>query len=178
MKLPDFYKGREQTYLKHLFLENYLERVAYNIFSFKKDFVYVDGFSGPWRSENEDYEDTSFKKAINKLRHVREGIKNSRNIDVNFRCLFIEKDPKIFKELESVVGQINDVEIRPICGDFESLIPNIIDFIGNSFSLVFIDPTGWTGFGLQKIQPLLMKRGEVIDLPPRNRAIHSESLFL
>ena len=38
-----------------------------------------------------------------------------------------------------------------------------MSFIGNSFSLVFIDPTGWTGFGLRKIEPILKHRpGEVL----------------
>ena len=52
----EFYRGREQTYLKHFFLEHYLERVAYNIFSFSNNFVYVDGFSGPWKSQNENFD--------------------------------------------------------------------------------------------------------------------------
>lgn len=44
---PGAYEGREQTYVKHFVLENYLERVAYNIFSFEDLFSYIDGFSGP-----------------------------------------------------------------------------------------------------------------------------------
>ncbi len=35
-------------------------------------------------------------------------------------------------------------------------------FVGPSFSLIFIDPTGWTGYPLQKITPLLKLRGEVL----------------
>lgn len=35
MKPPEFYRGREQTYIKHFFLEKYLERVAWNISSFR-----------------------------------------------------------------------------------------------------------------------------------------------
>ena len=31
MKPVEYYRGREQTYLKHFFLERYLERVAYVI---------------------------------------------------------------------------------------------------------------------------------------------------
>lgn len=61
---PDAYEGREQTYLKHFVLKNYLERVAYNIFSFQDNFAYVDCFSGPWKSGSQSYEDTSFKIAI------------------------------------------------------------------------------------------------------------------
>lgn len=59
MKLPEDYRGREQTYLKHFFLERYLERVAYKVGSFAQEFVYVDGFSGPWRTEDPGFEDSS-----------------------------------------------------------------------------------------------------------------------
>ena len=75
MKPHEFYRDREQTYAKHWFLEKYLERVAYNILSHRDDFVYVDGFSGPWRSEDETYEDTSFMIAVNQLRKVRDGFR-------------------------------------------------------------------------------------------------------
>ncbi len=98
MKSIDYYQnGREQTYLKHFFLERYLERVGFNICSFKDDFVYVDGFSGPWK--------------------------------------------------------------------------------------LFIDPTGWTGFGLQQITPILQHRpGEVIvnfmfDFINRRFSVSFDDLF-
>ena len=45
--------------------------------------------------------------------------------------------------------------MQPLRGYFEESIPNIKEFIGRSFSLVFIDPTGWTGFGLRQIEPIL-----------------------
>jgi hypothetical protein len=55
------------------------------------------------------------------------------------------------------------LEIKALHGEFESLIPDILQFVGRSFSLVFIDPTGWTGFGLQRITPILQHRpGEVL----------------
>ncbi len=41
MKPVQYYKGREQTYLKHLFLERYLETVAYHIGYSHREFVYV-----------------------------------------------------------------------------------------------------------------------------------------
>jgi len=161
MKPHDYYKGREQTYLKHFFLEKYLEKVAYKILSFQDDFVYVDGFSGPWKSADEKYEDTSFIIALNQLRKVREGVqKIGRN--PRLRCFFIEKDQKAYKELESATRSINDIEIDLDHGFFEDSIDKIIQFIGRSFSLIFIDPTGWTGFGLDRIQPLLRLRGEIL----------------
>lgn len=161
MKAVEYYAGREQTYLKHFFLERYLERVAYNIGSFADRFVYVDGFSGPWRSENEDFEDTSFVIAIKKLREVIEGLSQiGRRPAV--RCLFIEADAERFAALESAVGDVTDLTVCSLNGDFEHIIPDVLKFVGDDFALTFIDPTGWTGFGLHRIAPLLRHRGEVI----------------
>jgi three-Cys-motif partner protein len=161
MRPVEEYAGREQTYLKHFFLEHYLERVAYNIGSRWPEFVYVDGFSGPWRSKNEAFEDTSFMIAIRALRRVREGwAKRGRNLRI--RCMFIEKNPKSFRALKSAVEGIDDIEVRAEPGEFETLIPEIVKFVGSSFSLVFIDPTGWLGLALPNIRPLLKLRGEVV----------------
>jgi len=52
--------------------------------------------------------------------------------------------------------------VKTLNGAFEALIPEVVDFVGNDFALTFIDPTGWKGFGLRQIQPLLQCRGEVI----------------
>jgi len=100
MKSIDPYRQREQTYLKHFFLERYLERVGFNICSFKKDFVYVDGFSGPWKSRDEEFEDTSFMIAIRELRKVREGITLQGGRPPIIRCVFVEKEAKAFRELQ------------------------------------------------------------------------------
>lgn len=162
MPISEHYQGKEQTYVKHFVLKHYLERVAYNIFSFSNDFVYVDGFSGPWKSESENYEDTSFKIAIDKLRAIRDGLNNDRNRQVKFRCLFVEKDNVAFEELQKSVEQIKDIDIKLINGSFEDNISEICNFIRRSFSLVFIDATGWTGFDIIKITPLLILKGEVL----------------
>jgi len=162
VKPPEYYKGREQTYLKHFFLERYLERVTYNIGSFANEFVYVDGFSGPWKSGDEALEDTSFMIAIKKLREVREGLaKIGRTPKI--RCLFVEKDPESYRALEAAVRHVSDIQVQPLNGDFEQSIPEVLKFVGKAFSLVFIDPTGWTGFGLKQITPILQHRpGEVL----------------
>ena len=39
---------------------------------------------------------------------------------------------------------------------------NRIGKVGKSFSLTFIDSTGWKGYGLEKISPLFTLRGEVL----------------
>ncbi|PJB42247.1 MAG: hypothetical protein CO108_11985 [Deltaproteobacteria bacterium CG_4_9_14_3_um_filter_63_12] len=161
MRELEYYRGREQTYIKHFFLERYLEKVAYHIGWVAKDFVYVDGFSGPWRAEHESYDDTSFMIAIQALRRVASGLAE-RDRRPRMRCLFIERDPKAYDELRRAVEGISDIEVRTLCGSFEEQIPKIVDFVDNKFALTFVDPTGWTGFGLRNIQPLLQGRGEVI----------------
>ncbi len=162
MKPPESYRGREQSYIKHFFLERYLERVAYNILSFKDDFVYVDGFSGPWKSEDEAFEDTSFVIALNELRKIRDGFRD-RGRTINIRCLFIEKEPGPYRQLDQTIRAEKDIEVKALNGSFEELIPEILKFIGSSFSLIFIDPTGWTEFGLKEIGPVLRHRpGEII----------------
>jgi len=162
VKPPEYYKGREQTWVKHLFLEKYLERVAYNILSFKDEFVYVDGFSGPWKSEDENFEDTSFMIAVEQLRRVKGSVMDRFDKNVRIRCYFNDNDPIAFEGLKRAADEISDMEIKVESGDFEDMVPEIKDFVGRSFSLTFIDPKGWKGYGLRMIQPLLELRGEVL----------------
>jgi len=161
VKPPEYYRGREQTYLKHFFLERYLERVAYNIGSFATEFVYVDGFSGPWRSEDQTFEDTSFKIAMATLRRVREGLKKIGRTPT-IRCVFVEKDQKAFGLLQQAIAGVDDIQVTALNAEFEKAIPDVLKAIGKAFSLVFIDPAGWTGFGLNQIAPILTHRGEVL----------------
>lgn len=161
MREPEFYRGREQTYLKHFFLEKYLERVAFNIGWANPEFVYIDGFSGPWRSEDEAFEDTSFMIAIRQLRKVRDALAEKGRTP-KIRCIFVESDAKAFSELERAIESVTDIDVRALHGDFEQVLPEIISEVGDSFALTFIDPTGWTGFALEGIAPLLTKRGEVL----------------
>lgn len=161
MKPLETYKGKEQTYFKHIVLEHYLEKVAFNIGSFLADFVYIDGFSGPWRSCDPELGDTSFVIAMDTLRKVRETLRE-RGKTFNVRWIFIEDDPEKFSELEEKVQTISDMEVLTLNKKFENAIPEILDFSGEAFSLTFIDPTGWTGYGLQKIKPLLKSKGEIL----------------
>ncbi|MGB6350622.1 MAG: three-Cys-motif partner protein TcmP [Pseudolabrys sp.] len=47
-----------------------------------------------------------------------------------------------------------DFEIKTYYGDFEDAISEIETFIDQSFPLIFIDPTGWTGYSFDKIKVL------------------------
>jgi three-Cys-motif partner protein len=162
VKDVQYYSGREQTYLKHFLLERYLERVAWVIGFTYPEFVYVDGFSGPWESGDEKFEDTSFIIAINKLRQVRRELADVKK-HPKIRCLFVEKDAHAFAKLQQAIANVTEIEVKALHGEFAQLIPQIDKFVGPAFSLMFIDPTGWNGIGLTAITPILAReRGEVL----------------
>ena len=48
-------------------------------------------------------------------------------------------------------------EVKTYLGKFEDAVSEIQTFIGSSFPLIFIDPTGWTGYPFDKIKPLFAR---------------------
>ena len=69
----EYYKGREQSYIKHCFLTQYLELAAFKTFQGSSPtFNFVDAFAGPWSvADDSDYSDASFDQALNTLEGVR-----------------------------------------------------------------------------------------------------------
>lgn len=162
------YEGREQSFFKHYVLENYLERLAFKTMMWGvENFNYIDCFAGPWQSEEENFSDTSPKKAIEKLQKVKADL-IEKGKSPNIRFVFIEKNIKAFGKLSELLQPYqNHIEIKPCNNSFEESIPLIQDFINHKnkqpFSFFFIDPTGWTGFGMDQIRNLLKdNRGEVL----------------
>ena len=158
MKPVDYYKDREQTYLKHLFLQRYLEIVAYHIGYFHREFVYVDGFAGPWRAVDEELGDTSIRIALDRLNSVRNRLAELKRYP-RIRAIFVEKSPVAFASLQQVLhdhrGGLTTMAFE---GTFEENIARILSRIGTTFAFFFVDPTGWTGFAMDNLQPIL-KRG-------------------
>lgn len=162
MKELEYYRGREQSLIKHEILRKYLQRLTYKVvLGFKKsifNLTYIDGFSGPWQSQSETFCDTSFQIALDELRMARKALADKHNICLNLRCLFVEKNHQAFQLLEQHLENSTDIELKLIHGEFEKSIPEVLDFVqekDNHFTFIFIDPTGWTGFGLNAISPLL-----------------------
>ena len=48
IEFSNYEGGREQAYVKHCLLENYLAQLAYRVGQKWDAIVYVDGFAGPW----------------------------------------------------------------------------------------------------------------------------------
>jgi three-Cys-motif partner protein len=163
---PNLYIGREQTLVKHLILQKYLERFAHIIGSGWSTLTYVDCFSGPWNVRSNELKDSSFSIALNELRKARD-THAAKNKTVLLRCLFLEKDPDAFNRLKEFADGVTDAEVLPLNLELEEAVAEIVDFVkkggSNSFPFVFIDPTGWTGFAMDVIKPLMQfKPGEVL----------------
>jgi three-Cys-motif partner protein len=158
--VSDPYLGREQTKAKHFILKRYLQALAFKVLTFS-DVTYVDGFSGPWESKTNDFSDSSFMIAISVLRDAQMQILERTSVRRRIRCFFAENDAEVFARLQEAVGSFHKpnegLEIRTFRGKFEDAVNEIEPFIGTSFPLIFIDPTGWTGYPFDKIK-LLFKR--------------------
>src|SRR3954470_361538 len=97
------YAGREQAYVKHVFLESYLESLVFKTASAFTHIVYVDGFAGPWQSANERFEDTSFGIALSALRKAKDaGKKLGRTVKMT--ALLVEREPQAYARLATIPG--------------------------------------------------------------------------
>jgi three-Cys-motif partner protein len=160
------YLGREQTLVKHIILQRYLLRLAAIVGTWAESITYIDCFSGPWESKTADFSDTSFGIAVQELKKAQaELAKHGKH--PRFRCFFLERESKPFAKLKSFCGAVSELDAVPHNGDLENSVPTILNFYQhggkNNFAFTFIDPTGWTGFEMDTIRPLLqLKPGEVL----------------
>lgn len=162
----DLYAGREQTLVKHTILRSYLERFAHIVGYHWDTITYVDCFSGPWNEHAADLHDTSFYIALQQLRSARKHLRDSGR-DFALRCFFLEKDPARYRQLERFAGTVSDAEVKTRNAALEDSVDDILAFVHrrqhDAFPFIFIDPTGWTGFAMPTIQPLLqLKPGEIL----------------
>jgi three-Cys-motif partner protein len=152
--VTDPYSGREQTKAKHFILKRYLQALAFKVLRFY-DITYVDGFSGPWETKTEDFLDSSFMIAISVLKDAQRKIQLQTGRRPKIRCFFSENNRQAYTKLATAIAPFHkpeeDFEIKTYCGEFEDAISEIQTFIGSSFPLIFIDPTGWTGYSFNKI---------------------------
>ena len=129
--------------------------------------TYVDCFSGPWNVQSNDFKDSSFAIAIEQLCKARDVHKKRTGKTLKLRCFFLEKTPSAYTKLKQFADKINDVIIETKNKELENAIQDILNFVQDggpkSFPFIFIDPTGWSGFALETITPLLkLNPGEVL----------------
>lgn len=156
---PDLanYMGREQAYVKHHFLADYVERLVFKVASAYKDVVYIDGFSGPWKDQGQSFEDTSFGIALEALRKAKAEWKRIKGIDVTMTALLVERDPDAYRRLQDVVDLYPDIEIKTFPGEFVPMIGKLIEAIPpRAFTFVLIDPKGWK-IDMEAVAPLIRR---------------------
>src|SRR3954467_7785680 len=93
------YVNREQAYVKHIFLERYLEALFHKTGSTYNHIVYVDGFAGPWQSADEQFGDTSFGIALSSLGKAKASLQQ-RGRAVKMTALLVEKNAEAHGRLE------------------------------------------------------------------------------
>ncbi len=161
MKISSYYKGKEQSFIKHRLLETYLERLFMIIGQHENRIRYVDCFAGPWKAETDDLKDTSIAISLSIMKSCHESLrKQGKNI--RFKALFIEKNIESYKRLDSFLKKesTEEVSAESLHGDFYSLRSDILRWCGNDdFTFFFIDPTGWKDVvEIDTLRPLLQRR--------------------
>lgn len=142
---PEHYAGREQTYIKHLFLSEYLRPAAFKIMRGRDNILnFVDGFAGPWETQDSaGMEDTSFSQSIEVLRGVRDDLRKNGISKAEVRFFFCEKKRASFALLREFAEKQEGVEIHLFQGRFEDNLDAISAEIDGGFTFTFIDPTGF-----------------------------------
>jgi three-Cys-motif partner protein len=157
---PEDYIDREQTFIKHTLLNNYLYRLFMIIGRHEKSISYVDCFAGPWQEGSDDLRDTYIAISLNIMQKCKEGL-SQLGKNVRFRALYIEKDKESFKRLESFLAdrKEDEVDAKPLRGEFHELRDDILKWCGTKdFTFFFIDPTGWReAVEIPTLRPLLQR---------------------
>jgi three-Cys-motif partner protein len=158
------YIDREQAFVKHFVLRNYLQRLAMKVGHFAPGTTlnYLDGFSGPWDAVSENWTDSSPYVAAAELKKAKDILGAlKRPVPLSVRCMFVESDQAAYDRLQAVVQSLPGMDVVTYCGEFEAHVEQAVRFAKtgpNAFCFAFIDPTGWTGYGLNRIAPLLRVR--------------------
>src|SRR4051812_46778996 len=111
---PALYRGRGQTFAKHVLLKHYLQELAFKVLQSPQppaDFLYLDGFSGPWQSQGESFEDTSFSIALTILTDVREALAAKGKFP-EIRAVFVEERPEAFARLQDAVKRFPRIKVE------------------------------------------------------------------
>ncbi len=143
----EHYRGREPSYIKHIFLNRYLEAAAFKLLQPRRGtpvFNFVDAFAGPWRvSDSEDFSDASFSQALATLETVRRQLTRMGRPGLRVRYRFCERDPDAFVKLRRFAAERPEFDIQVFKGSFEDNIDRIAAACRDGFTFTFIDPTGW-----------------------------------
>lgn len=158
------YKGREQAFVKHSLLANYLPQWAMKIGSAWDGLVYIDGFAGPWGVQSPGMEDSSFGVATASLREAQQALKEKLSRSLPVKLLLVERSAEKFPLLESYARDNSGpgFEVRAFHDKFARSIPELTRLSDacskHPFRFVLADPKGWTDIPIAKMAPFLNSR--------------------
>lgn len=159
MQVPQQYEGREQSFLKHRVLHEYLLGWGLKLGSAARGrrvrLCYVDGFAGPWKAKSGVLEDTSIAIGLAALEAaIKTWSEHGAMFDVE--AGFVERDDTAFGELEKYLkGRSGAVKTFARHGEFGSFVPELQRWLAADAGLIFVDPTGWKGAAMGFIAPLV-----------------------
>lgn len=151
-EMPEEYRGREQTWLKHRVLEEYLDAWAHKLGSIRSRDVhlwYVDCFAGPWESQDKDLNDTSVAIGLRALNQAA-ATWRSRGHRIALHAVFVEKNARSYEALRAFLAEsAKAVDAQPLLGAFGDHVAAIDRMVGDAPAFIFVDPTGWNGVDLR-----------------------------
>jgi three-Cys-motif partner protein len=160
VQVPAQYQGREQSYLKHRVLEEYLLAWGHKLGSTAQKrgrvrLCYVDGFAGPWQAKDAALADTSIAIGLDALDAAATTWRD-KGYPIDIDAYFVEKDPHAFTSLDRFLkGRTGLVRTQAFPGEFGAHVGSIRRFLGSDPGFIFVDPTGWKGAAMRFIAPLL-----------------------
>lgn len=160
----DRYLGREQSFIKHSFLTQYLQAAAYKTLQGRSPtFNFVDAFAGPWQvSDGANYSDASFHQALHTLEAVRADLGKRGLAGLKIRFCFCEKRAQAVNELRRYAEQNGRFDIHVFHGSFEDHLDGIASTCHDGFTFTFIDPTGWNIRSEEVLKFLKDQNGEFL----------------
>lgn len=155
MNVPRGYEGREQSFLKHRVLKEYLLAWGHKLGSAARTrgptrLCYVDGFAGPWQAKDAELADTSIAVGLDAL-EAASATWRSRGVEVRVRAYFVEKDERSFADLERYLGKRTGyVRATAYRGEFGDHVETLCQALGGDAAFIFVDPMGWKGAAIHR----------------------------
>ena len=157
--IPMEYKGREQTYLKHRVLNEYLRSWVQKLGSTSRfrqlRLWYVDCFAGPWESRSDERTDTSVAIGLSALEEALDFWGQGHGQPIEVRAVFVERNATACQSLRAY---LKERKTRVLCevleGEFGANVDRMAELLGTDPAFLFVDPTGWKGVSMAYIAKL------------------------
>jgi len=157
--IPEEYKGREQTLLKHRVLSEYLRSWVQKLGSRSRfgqvRLWYVDCFAGPWESQRDERTDTSVHIGLGALEEALGIWGQGHGQPIEARAVFVERSATSCQSLRAYLEvRKTTVPCEVLEGEFGANVDKIADLLGTDPAFLFVDPTGWKGVSMDDIAKL------------------------